>query len=208
MKAYIKILDTITEITNKINKAYAEELNKKINSKRNFIITECSTLASEAIIGSKEMRALANGTLSGMFGMLSGSEGGAINAIAQAVASSVTVEYRKINSQLKGGLKINFQPDTFVNILNLPQGHVSIKNGDLHWLEWMILRGDSPIVANFSYQPKAGAGRSGRGTMVSGGYFAIPPEYSGTRDDNFITRVLLSKEMEILLNGVVRKALL
>lgn len=204
----VKLLDSISNITNKINRSLAEELNKRIQAKKSFIIQQSAMLASEAIMGSNTMRAIADGTLSGMLGMYAGSESGAISAIADAVSSSVTVEYRAIDKYLKGGLKINFQPSTFVNILTLPQGHVNIENGDLHWLEWLINKGDMPIVSNFSYKPQSGSGRSGRGTMTAGGYFAIPTAYSGTKDDNFITKALRSKEMEILLNGMIRKALL
>ena len=58
----------------------------------------------------------------------------------------------------------------------------------MHWLDWLLKRGDSIIVVNYQYNPQTGIGRSKLGNMVDGGSFRIPPQFSGTIDDNFITR--------------------
>ena len=96
----------------------------------------------------------------------------------------------KFDNSLNGGLIINIQPTTFQNLLALGEVHVNYANGDLHWLDWLLTRGDEIIVADYYYNPATGIGRSRLGNMKQGGFFRVPPQYSGTTTDNFVTRAL------------------
>ena len=86
-------------------------------------------------------------------------------------------------------------------MLGLQSGHVIYEGGDLHWLSWLLTLGDSTIVVGYYYDPETGVGRSGLGTMSEGGFFRVPPEFSGTRANNFVTRALIgNKQQEQILN--------
>ena len=78
----------------------------------------------------------------------------------------------------------------------------------LDWLNWLLTRGDDIIVGDYSFIQKPGIGRSGLGAMTAGGVFRIPPEYSGTQDDNFITRTLLSEAVTDQLTQVLEQHIL
>jgi hypothetical protein len=112
------------------------------------------------------------------------------------VVDSTEVKFVKFSNTLKGGLEFNFQPSSFANLLALPAGHTIYQDGDLHWLEWLLKRGDSIIVTNYTYNPSSGLGRSGLGNMIPGGAFRVPPQFSGTEDNNFITRALIGPVQE------------
>ena len=80
----------------------------------------------------------------------------------------------------------------------------------LDWLNWLLTRGDDIIVGDYSFVERTGSGRSGLGDMVAGGMFRIPPEYSGTGDDNFITRTLrgetiTDKILQVLERDILSK---
>ena len=74
-------------------------------------------------------------------------------------------------------------------------------------LQWLVERGDEIIVACYSYDAQSGLGRSGLGYMSQGGAFRVPPQFSGTSDDNFITRSLIGRNQERRISKIIQDAL-
>lgn len=195
-------------ISSKINISLSDLVNQQLKSKKGQVESGCRSLASEWISSCPEMVDLAAGVLSGPFGLYKGSESVAVGAISNAVKSSVFARVQTVSKDFtKGGIFIYFQPSNFANLISLPQGHVDYDGGDLHWLKWMLEFGDRIIVKNYSYKPNSGIGRSGMGSMTNSGSFRVPPGYSGTVDDNFITRALSGKEQESQLNLLLESIL-
>ena len=79
--------------------------------------------------------------------------------------------------------------------------------GDLHWLQWLLERGDEIIVAGYEFGGNSGRGRSGLGYMTTGGSFRVPPQFSGTKDNNFISRALVGKAQEQAISKILMGAL-
>jgi len=196
----IKITDDIQNIQSKVNEACAKYLNEKIIKGKYRIMSACKRLASSWISSQPEMESLAGGFLAGAFGLYQGTEIQAVNAITTAISDSINVQVVKLNKNLRGGIFINFQPANFINLLSLSEGHVVYESGDLHWLQWLLERGDSSIVVNYSYSPSSGIGRSQKGAMSRGGVFRVPPEFSGTANNNFVTRALVGEAQEKDIN--------
>jgi hypothetical protein len=113
-----------------------------------------------------------------------------------------------LNNSIQGlGISVYIQPSSFQNILSLGSGHVVYAKGDLHWLDWLIRMGDTIIVADYDYNPNTGRGRSGLGNMKKGGSFRVPPEFSGTLENNFITRALIGSEQEEIIAKIFKEVL-
>ena len=147
----IKLLDSISDISKKINISLSELLNQELSRNKVRIQSECRSLASSWIQSCPEMTDLAAGLLSGPFGLYKGSESNIAAAITNSVSSSVAVQLTTINKSLtRGGIVIYFQPSNFINLLELPEGHVNYEGGDLHWLKWMLEMGDKVIVQNYN----------------------------------------------------------
>jgi len=94
----------------------------------------------------------------------------------------------------------------FFNLLSLSSGVAATEKGaNLRWLEWLLKEGDRIVVIGYRYQPSED-GRAGGGTMLSGSGFRVPPQFSGTVEDNFITRAFSGRSSELsqLLSGVFR----
>jgi capsid portal protein len=49
----------------------------------------------------------------------------------------------------------------------------------------------------YQYEGIPGFGRSRGGIMSEGGSWRVPPQYTGTLDDNFVTRALTNREKDI-----------
>ena len=52
------------------------------------------------------------------------------------------------------------------------------------------------IIMGYKYVPSSD-GRSGGGSMEGGGSWRVPPQFSGTEDNNFITRALSGRNLDL-----------
>ena len=81
------------------------------------------------------------------------------------------------------------------------------KGTDLNWLEWLLLFGNKTIirdyVVEFGDNPRS---RTGRAVMkgVKSGKWGVPPEFAGTKNNNWITRAIESADSEI--NSILKEA--
>jgi hypothetical protein len=130
-----------------------------------------------------------------------------VDDIINSVVNSLSFSFNPIDNQLNGGITIELQPSDFQNLLSLQSGHVVYSQGDLHWLNWLLTMGNSVIIANYNYSPQSGAGRSRQGIMKFGGSFRVPPQYSGTDTDNFITRALTGSAQEDQITQIINTEL-
>lgn len=207
MSISIKLLDSVDNIEKKINIAIANEINSLLSRSLTTIQKEVQTLIPKWINDQPEIKALLSRELIGEFGSLI-SPSSIVEAITTSVVNSTMVSFKKFNNKLQGGgLDINIQPDSFSNLLGLQEGHTIYSDGDLHWLEWMLLRGDQIIVVGYEYNPQTGLGRTRLGNMVKGKGFRVPPQYSGTVDNNFITRSLIGKTQSDDITKIFKKIL-
>jgi hypothetical protein len=207
MTISLKLLEGVDEIEKKINSALADQMNTKLFQNANKIANEIRLLIPKWIGEQPEIQALLSGDLIGQFGTLISPQS-IVSAIINSVSSSMSISLKKFNSKLQGGgLDINIQPDDFANLLSLPQGHTIYSGGDLHWLQWMLLRGDEIIIVGYEYNPRTGIGRTRLGNMVSGKGFRVPPQYSGTESNNFITRALIGTNQSDEITKIFKKVL-
>ena len=206
----LQITDSLSVIQKNVNEAIAQVINNKIAKSQNKIVADCKSAASSWILSQPEIQSLSSlspDSLAGQLGIPQALIANIINSIQNAVVNSISIKFIKYSKNLKGGLEIYFQPSDFINLLSLPAGHVIYKGGDLHWLDWLLKRGDNVIVANYQYNPQTGLGRSGLGNMIVGGSFRIPPQFSGTDSDNFITRALIGSSQENQISNIIQRAL-
>ena len=196
MSITVKLIDSIQTIENNINIAIANKLNAALVSNTSNIISKIKLYIPIWIKNQPEVISLSDntvGSLRGAFGIQQNGNSIA-ESISNAIVDSITFSFQKFDTKLNGGLTINIQPDSFQNLLLLSDGHTLYENGDLHWLDWLLTKGDEIIVANYFYNPSTGIGRSGLGNMQQGGAFRVPPQYSGNSNDNFVTRALNGTE--------------
>lgn len=200
----LKLLDSIQEIEKKINKASSEVINQRINKSLQLIKNNVKSIASNYILDQPEIQSLYGGYLQGAFGKINAPS--SAESIRLSVLNSISVVLDKFSPSLKGSLSVNIQPNDFLNLLSLSQGHTIYQGGDLHWLNWLLTRGDEIIIVDYYYDPQGGVGRTGLGNMKDGGAFRVPPEFSGTIENNFITRALTNDSIIKDINSIIEKA--
>jgi len=210
MTLSIRLTEPFSVINKKINFAMAEELNKRIRKNSRRSVNMFKVIIPNWIMEQPEVSSLlANGvpiSLNAQFGLSPGNAQEAVKEIVSAVATSMTVKFMPISPKLKGGVQFDFQSADFANLLGLADGHQYTKLGvDLHWLDWLLTKGDTTIIKGYHYEPSS-EGRSRGGTMKMTGYFRIPPEHAGTITNNFITRAFDNRERQIsqILSNLLR----
>lgn len=208
MTLTIKLLESNSDIEKKIKTAIAEELNVLI--KKNFKTAQkrIESSVSGWVTSQPEVQSLLRegvpNSLHAQFGLQAGQGLLSSIEIVNAIIASIEVRVKQVDAKLNTGIDFNIQPENLRNLLGLPSGFTQTEDQDiLPWLTWLLLEGSNTIVYGYTYVPDL-SGRSGGGTMEAGGSWRIPPEFSGTIDDNFVTRALSNrdKELEGILRGI------
>jgi len=213
---FIDILESDRQIEKLINRSFVKAVNKRIKKKLSIINREIKNSIPSWISLQEEVISLSSnglqGSLNAQFGLVPGQAATAVAQIIDAVANSTEIRFSGFSENLSGTLEILIQPTNFQNLLTLSSGFIfntsladpSYYQGELHWLDWLLTKGDAVIVVGYTYIPE-NAGRSGGGTMKLGGSFRVDPSYSGTENDNFITRAFKNRDGEI--TSIFRKVL-
>lgn len=177
----------------------ASLITKDFDKKRGKAESKIRKITYNAIYNSPEMNAVRGGQLAFDLGIEEGND--PTSLIANAVANSVNVRrpnFKASGNIISGNYTVEIQPNNFSNLLTQSFGTVVTEKGQkLPWLSWLLVEGDSIIVAEWSVE-YGQHGRSGGARMVPGGAFTIDPQYSGTISDNFVSRALEEVNEKIL----------
>lgn len=98
-------------------------------------------------------------------------------------------------NQIVGGINIGIVDESHKDVLTSSIAEIQSKNGKVFWLEWLLFAGDNIVVNNYhviyGLTPVQQANsRTGEALMSKGNDFKVDSIYSGTIDNNFITRAL------------------
>ena len=209
----LKLLETVEQIEKKILKSIARQMDKSIRLAIPSAITDLKSFIYETISNSREVQSLLGGELRGSLGLTESKAQGAVEQISLMVSQAIALDYTPIKARgtgFTGKLILKIQPRHFQNVLGISESttsYYSTRYGtliELQWLDWLLMRGDDIIVTAFEFEPKS-AGRSGMGVMKIGGSWRVPPEFSGTKEDNFITRSITSPDAQKEISKILEK---
>ncbi len=207
----LKILESDKILKRRMLKALSIEIKRTINKASDGIEKDIRLAVFGWVFESPEMEDLRSGALRIDLGLTKTQADQSSHSIAKTVADStnVAVEVPKTPlAKTRGKITINVQPKNFSNIsINAHLVNWGMA-GNVPWVDILLFRGDEIIVEDYDveYGP---FGRSGGGKMeedagdLSGWGIGIssmtrvPPSFSGTVTDNFITRALRGKEAQI-----------
>jgi hypothetical protein len=190
----INIVESNAAIQKRINAAVAKMANKRLTKAVRGIKSQLGPLVQGALMTSPEISSLSNGILRAEFGL----EFDPSSQIIGAVVGSLDVHLKKIDRNLNGGLTIVMQPSDFSNLLSLSVAEQPIRGGSIPWLSWLLKAGDSIIIADFGVE-YGGHGRTGKARMSKNfAPYKVNSAFSGTKDNNFITRAIARVAPQIL----------
>lgn len=143
---------------------------------------------------------LINGRLTHEFGIPKGEASTRLDNILKIISTSINVPFPKIPKVRSGGtftmLRINvLQTFNPANVLDYAGSKVTTEKGrDLPWLKWLLYEGNKYLIFGHEYTDiSSPRSRSGKGLMVVNPNedWKVPPEFSGTRNNNWLSRALI-----------------
>lgn len=179
--------------TNGVSKSHVDAIKRLVaNSLRNSNFYRNFTTGSDLVVG---------------LGVPAGEEKIRIEAVINAIVDNLKIGLNKRGTnQYIGSISIYVELNEAVYsyITNIREANITTEKGEnIPWLKWVIIDGDTIIIKNYDVMQNIGLGRSGGGIMVksSNVSYRIPTEYSGTLEDNWITRAI--EDAETSLNKII-----
>jgi hypothetical protein len=207
IRGKIFITETNSEIYNKVLKALKPELNKYLEKAFNKAKTRIAEAVINAIKNAPEYQSLLSGDLKYEFGLPDGDA--RVNYIL-GFWEKINVEYKKVyitGDKISGGFTLSMIDSDFSDVIGSAAAVFTTEKGtDLNWLEWLLLFGNKTIirdyVVEFGPNPRS---RTGKAVMkgVQSGKWSVPNEFSGTKNNNWITRAIESADSEI--NSILKE---
>lgn len=207
IRGKIFITETNSKIYNKVLKALKPELNKYLEKVFNKAKTRIVKAVIKAIKNAPEYQSLLSGDLKYEFGLPDSDA--RVNSIL-SFWEKINVEYKKVyiaGDKISGGFTLSMIDSDFSDVIGSAAAVFTTEKGtDLNWLEWLLLFGNKTIirdyVVEFGPNPRS---RTGRAVMkgVQSGKWSVPNEFSGTKNNNWITRAIESADSEI--NSILKE---
>jgi hypothetical protein len=199
---YNVTLPSVETIERAALKALRSSLNGMLTRSAAKIALKLKAMIRKAIQLTPEYQSINGGRLQAELGLADPKK---LDQIIDLWVDSVKVEVKRVRfgrNKITGGFRITAIEQDWSDALANPASKQQIKDGELPWLEWMLIRGDQVIVRDYdvSFNPKAARrGRTGRGLMVKGKgrRWRVPPQFSGTPRRNFVTRALDSIQRQV-----------
>jgi hypothetical protein len=210
IRTKINLVETQDEIEDKILRALRPEVNKYLKKIFDNIKPQVINIVTKAIINSPEYNSLLSGQLKYEFGLPDSDS--RINTILQ-FWKKVNAEYKTVLIQRKklvGGFVINMIDQSYADVLNLSvSSFITEKGSILNWLEWLLLFGNKTIIKDYTVEigpnPRS---RTGQAVMkgIQKSKWSVPSQFSGTPNDNWITRAIDSATPQInkLFNQAIK----
>ncbi|MEK9739441.1 MAG: hypothetical protein VW438_06905 [Euryarchaeota archaeon] len=200
----LTLKETDAQIFAQINKRIADKLSSAIKSAAPAILSEIKDIVREAITSSPEYRELFGGSLQAELGVPNA--GARIDRILDMWLESIEIEIQRPRPSIRGvtgGLSVVGIRDGYADVLGTSDAtYVTEKGRTIPWLQWLLIEGDRDIIADYTFSSNISSGqrsRTGLGVMKQdrSKRWRVPPQFSGTSNNNFVTRSLNSVAIQI-----------
>ena len=201
MSVYLRLVTPLKEIERLILEEMKNVINGALYQTKTTIRSLFTPELEKQIYNSKEYGSLQTSVLRGELGIVDAQS--ATRKIIEFILDRLTITVipmKIVGSELNGGIRIVFlreqdAEDLFEEMSFMSEGS---KNGvrppaKVDWLRWLLSKGNAVVVDNFVFKNKSyPSSRTGLGIMrTSNRGWSVPSEFSGTKDNNWITRALI-----------------
>ena len=199
---------------NGLLKQFIEQINNRCRKAVNRIQTTIQAVVLDRLTNSPEYISMTtpNEELYKQFGITDPDK---VTRLMNRFALSVKVKHIPLRLVGRG---ISRKPiltirsaDTVQDLIDSPLSEASLtrKNIMLNVMDWLCIAGDKTIISDFHYTlpnryELRHFSRSG-GYMRKGGRWRVPPQFSGTEENNFVTHSLdnVDKEIEQIIKQAI-----
>jgi len=201
----VRITESAADMHRKLVDAFYAEANDRINKRKDKALDDFKKLTYKFLVNSPTYESLVSGDLAFHFGFRKGQEESRLQPILNTFVDSVSYKFKPY-SRTGGSFEFFAIHSDYSDVLSLSEAKIQGKNKDefsvnypLPWLNWLLLQGDDIIIKDYKIELGVLASRSGKAIMVKGGTWAVPSEFRGTANDNWVTR--LSSETDAAIGS-------
>lgn len=197
----IKLIGSPRQIEQNIIRAsldqLARQLTAKVMRRKGSLLRELREEVKRRIIGSPEWLSMSSGQLRGQLGLDNPEQ--RLSTILSIWLDSVQLSFggfRAVGNRLQGSLRLWAIQANYEDVINTPEALIELEKGMFPWLAIMLLAGDQILVRNYTVltSSKVSAySRSGMNSIMvksKSKSWQVPPNYSGTINNNWITRAI------------------
>jgi hypothetical protein len=212
----VKLQETPREIQRLIIQGITDTLNDVMRNSCNAIQSKARTYFTGKLLNNPVWQSLDGGKLQAEFGIPKEQVGTNLQEILEEWCKQIVLDYkpaRKVGPKWTGGIKVGMIETDWQKIITCPGAVVITKSGwGMRWLEWLLTYGDRYIVEEYKVvminSPRS---RSGMALMRkdTSRRWRVPPEFSGTTNNNFMTKLLetMSNDIDRLVEDEITKRL-
>tara|TARA_R110000803_G_scaffold58090_1_gene116298 strand:+ start:2055 stop:2717 length:663 start_codon:yes stop_codon:yes gene_type:complete len=214
MTAWSLELESDATATRKIMKAIKARIEGVLTKASVRIQSRLKVLLKKGLMESPEFISLSRGKLRAELGLPDGDARMVtiINLWVDSIKVKVT-KARLSGDTLEASLKITSIRSDWSDVLSLPAARLITEKGEvLPWLQWLLIDGTRIIIREYdiSYSVRHhGRSRTGQAIMIKGKgkRWRVPPEFAGTKGNNFVTRVLekVATQIEPLMEKELKR---
>lgn len=208
MKFDLKILESNSQINKSILDALIPEVNNYLKQKLQNIKENLPTLIIQILSNTETYTSLISGQLQYEFGIPDPQS--KLDEILNLWANNIMINYKAptvSSSKLKASFSVSIIRSDFADVLSKDSAFVidSLRGYNLPWLEWLLLEGNKTIIKNQQVVIRPSKfSRTGMAIMQeSNTSWKVPSQYSGTINNNWITRAI--DDNETLINSFFEK---
>ena len=182
-----------------------------LRKNKNQILKELKYISRKNLLNSPEVKGLMdeNGKLRAELGIEYSSS--TIDGIIDFITNSIDVDISKnINKGFDLNVEISFTNKKQIEeIYNQSFSYYETEKGvKIEWLKWLLEAGNKDVIFGYRIRYGVDLGRTGDAVMIKSkkANWRVPPEFSGTEDNNFITRSLstLDHEMSTYIEQIIQ----
>jgi hypothetical protein len=212
MRLEISLLESEATIQNLILSSIIEHINEAFDKALKTLKQSIPLEIHRAITSEPEYQSLTGGVLLYELGIPDASK--KVNNIVNIWTNNFNIEVFPVSisgSRITGGFSISMIKENYEDVLSSEDAFVmdDAKSLRLPWLEWLLLYGGKIIVRNYEVQVGSNPNsRTGLAIMKpSKKNWRVPPEFSGTKENNWVTRALdkLDESIPLLIQKEIER---
>ena len=158
----------------------------------------CSKIVGEAIRNSEEYRAMLPDSGRVLYGEIGRPDiESIVEEIIKKIQEEIIVDYIPAvvtNASITISLEVKILELSHQSLFYIPGTSFYTDNGDVHWLQWLLLAGSQNVIFDYTYTDTGSQEQMSRthtGIMIkSKRGWGIDPRWSGVAGDNWLTRAM------------------
>lgn len=201
-KLNIKILESQNQINKGILTSILPDIKKDVDKGVSLVKSELPKIVNTIVTNSPVYNSILSGRLRYELGIPNSNS--VLAELLQIWTTNIMYTYKPpfiSGTQIISRFSASLFKANFDDVLGSQAAQVydTVRGYKLPWLQWLLFYGNLPIIRDHEVvRSRSRSSRTGEAVMRrTGGSWSVPSEFSGTIDNNWITRAIESNSSQI-----------